>query len=63
VAPNLQRREAQNEADEERVSSRKRSKKAAKEMQRWAIPESQYDTVLRHAGDVDLDDLDDIDIV
>jgi ribosome biogenesis protein BRX1 len=63
VAPNLQRREAQNEADEVRVSARKRTKKAAKEMQRWAIPESQYDTVLRHAGDVDLDDLDDIDIV
>ncbi len=63
VAPNLQRREVQNDKDEDKVASRKKSKKAASEMQRWAIPESQYDAVLKHTGDVDLADMDDIDIV
>jgi hypothetical protein len=35
-----------------------RFKKGKKEMQRWAIPESQYDAVLKHTGDIDLDDID-----
>ncbi len=63
MAPNLLRRDAQNEKDEALVASRKKSKKGKSEMQRWAIPESQYDAVLKHTGDIDLAELDDIDIV
>lgn len=61
VPPNVVRRERQMEADTRLASGRIKSKKGKEKLSKWFIPESEYDKVVKDtAGDLDLDDFDDL---
>jgi hypothetical protein len=63
VAPHKLRKEDNAARIDKVVQSRKKTKKGQEKMRRWAIPDSEYDKVLKHAGDIDLNELSDIDII